>query len=159
MTDYKQWYDAVTDACVVAGELPWNENDARGTVAKLIAWHVEVALDPRVSERAQALTRQAAPDPAGDVDKRVLDAVVHSVCHSDPLTSDGEYCLTVDELCSVVSAFAGPTNDLYAALRAMHWHDGKLAVIEAKALTLGVHTYSGAMLDQAIARYLSGDST
>jgi len=62
--DYKPWYDAVTDACVVAGELPWSENDARGTVNKLIDWHVVVALDPKVSEDAAALLQQGAAQAA-----------------------------------------------------------------------------------------------
>jgi hypothetical protein len=53
--DYKQWYDAVTDACIVSGELPWDDNDAKGSLAKLIDWNVEIALDPKVSERAHAL--------------------------------------------------------------------------------------------------------
>jgi hypothetical protein len=55
---YKQWYDAVTDACVVSGELPWDENDARGSLARLIAWREEIALDPKVSERAAQLARK-----------------------------------------------------------------------------------------------------
>jgi hypothetical protein len=38
----------------------------------------------------------------------------------------------------------------YAALRSMHWNDGKLAVIDARNLSLGVQTYSGDMLDAAI---------
>jgi hypothetical protein len=41
---------------------------------------------------------------------------------------------------------------LYTSLRNMHWSDGKLAVIEAKDLPLGVQTYSGDMLDEAIQR-------
>lgn len=40
--------------------------------------------------------------------------------------------------------------ELYAALRSMHWSDGRLAVVEAKDLKLGVQTYSGEMLDAAI---------
>lgn len=40
--------------------------------------------------------------------------------------------------------------ELYAALRNMHWNDGKLAVVQAKDLKLGVQTYSGALLDEAI---------
>lgn len=40
--------------------------------------------------------------------------------------------------------------ELYAALRGMHWNDGKLAVVQAKDLKLGVQTYSGALLDEAI---------
>jgi endodeoxyribonuclease RalR len=43
--------------------------------------------------------------------------------------------------------------DLYAALRAMYWSDGKLAVVAARDLRLGVQTYSGAMLDAAIAQH------
>jgi hypothetical protein len=39
---------------------------------------------------------------------------------------------------------------LYASLRNMHWNDGKLAVIDAKDLKLGVQTYSDGMLDAAI---------
>jgi|GEM_PF-5313643 len=41
-------------------------------------------------------------------------------------------------------------HELYAALRNMHWSDGKLAVIEAKDLKLGVQTYSGELLDASI---------
>jgi len=44
---------------------------------------------------------------------------------------------------------------LYRALRSMHWNDGKLAVIEARDLKLGVQTYSGDMLDEAIFRFAS----
>lgn len=51
------------------------------------------------------------------------------------------------------AATTASASDLYAALRAMYWSDGKLAVIEAKDLRLGVQTYSGAMLDEAIAQH------
>lgn len=40
--------------------------------------------------------------------------------------------------------------ELYTALRNMHWNDGKLAVVAAKDLPLGVRTYSGELLDAAI---------
>lgn len=40
---------------------------------------------------------------------------------------------------------------LYAALRSMHWTDGKLAVVNAKDVQVGVQTYSGERLDAAIA--------
>lgn len=41
--------------------------------------------------------------------------------------------------------------ELYDALRSMHWSDGKLAVVAAKDLPLGVQTYSGDLLDAEIA--------
>lgn len=50
------WRDAVTDA-LVAGGIYSAEHDAnpRKAVADLIAWEIEIALDPAVSERAAAL--------------------------------------------------------------------------------------------------------
>lgn len=44
--------------------------------------------------------------------------------------------------------------DLYDALRAMHWYDKKLAVVQSKNLVLGTQTYSGDMLDEEIRRWL-----
>lgn len=47
--------------------------------------------------------------------------------------------------CSVSAAAAA-----YHTLRAMHWADGKLAVVRVKDVPLGVQTYSGDMLDAEI---------
>ncbi len=54
--DYKPWYDAVTDACCICF-IDWDETDARKSLSKLIQWHVETALDPRVSSEAMALIK------------------------------------------------------------------------------------------------------
>lgn len=48
------WYAAVTDACVI-NHLGWNEDDARQTLAALVRWEVQTALNPAVSPEAQAL--------------------------------------------------------------------------------------------------------
>lgn len=32
------------------------------------------------------------------MDKSMAKRVIAGVCHSDPMTKDGEYCLTLDEL-------------------------------------------------------------
>lgn len=37
------------DACTVAGELGWNEDDPKGSIERLIAFHVAVAIDPKVN--------------------------------------------------------------------------------------------------------------
>lgn len=50
----------------------------------------------------------------------------------------------------LVAADQSSPAKLYAALRNMHWNEGKLAVIDARNLKLGVQTYSGEMLDTAI---------
>jgi hypothetical protein len=57
-------------------------------------------------------------------------------------------------LCERAAALAPA--DLYAALRAMHWSDGRLAVVQASDLTNGIQTYSGDMLDEAIKAYMEG---
>lgn len=49
------WRAAVTDACTIAC-IGWQEDDPRKSVNDLIDWHVAVALDPAVSEAAQADT-------------------------------------------------------------------------------------------------------
>jgi hypothetical protein len=48
------WKDAVIEACI-ASCVDFDENDAQKTLNKLIAWEVQVALDPRVSEAAHDL--------------------------------------------------------------------------------------------------------
>ncbi len=43
---------------------------------------------------------------------------------------------------------------LYDALRAMHWTDNQLTVINATDAKLGCQTYSGDMLDEVIRKYV-----
>lgn len=44
-----KWERAIKDACTVAGELGWVEADPKGSIARLIDWHVAIAIDPRVN--------------------------------------------------------------------------------------------------------------
>jgi hypothetical protein len=48
------WKEAIIEACVV-NHLDWDDNDPRKTLAALIAWECKCALDPDISEEAQAL--------------------------------------------------------------------------------------------------------
>lgn len=50
----RAWYSAVLDACTVA-HIGWDENDPRKTIDALLDWHVQVALDPAVSQAARDL--------------------------------------------------------------------------------------------------------
>ncbi len=45
------WMEAVIDSCAVAC-LDWNRDDPRKTIERLIAWNVQIALDPQVSDAA-----------------------------------------------------------------------------------------------------------
>lgn len=69
MSTENKWEQAIKDACTVAGELGWDENDPRGSIENLIQWHVDVALDPRISEIAALLPGVWYMDPpdGGDV--------------------------------------------------------------------------------------------
>lgn len=51
------WYLAITDACVI-NHIGWDDKDAASSLANLIKWETEVALDPRVSGSAQSLIDQ-----------------------------------------------------------------------------------------------------
>lgn len=65
----------------MAGELGWNEADPRASLNKLIEWHIQVALDPRVSDRAPAQAVDAlTPERIRDL------AITHGVIafHEDP---------------------------------------------------------------------------
>ena len=84
------WKVALTDACVV-NHLGWDENDPKKTLANLVAWEIEIALDPAVSSRAQAL--QDATDSARldwlarqDLDDLAFGLVVDAA-------HDGEYVI------------------------------------------------------------------
>jgi hypothetical protein len=48
------WKEAVIAACVVS-HLSWDENDPHKTIANLIAWETQIALDPKVSKEARDL--------------------------------------------------------------------------------------------------------
>lgn len=54
---YRRFYDAVTYQCAMA-YIGWDDTDPYGTVGRLIDWHVEAALDPKVSSSAEALIQQ-----------------------------------------------------------------------------------------------------
>ncbi len=53
------WKEAVIDACVI-NCIDWDESDPRGTLAKLIAWEMQLTLDPQVSEEAKKLIQETA---------------------------------------------------------------------------------------------------
>lgn len=69
-TDYKPWYDAVTHECTVAGEMGWDENDARGSLNRLLQWTHDIAIDPKVSEDAAKLVAAAELRGAKEYMKR-----------------------------------------------------------------------------------------
>lgn len=54
MNELNEWKEAIIDECVMC-HLNWFEDDPRKTLLQLIHWHIEVALDPRVSSEAQRL--------------------------------------------------------------------------------------------------------
>lgn len=56
------WKEAVLDACTIAC-IGWDELDPRKSINDLVNWHVQVALDPKVSEAAQALIDSGAQAP------------------------------------------------------------------------------------------------
>lgn len=60
------WKEAIIESCVVS-HLSWDETDARKSLANLISWEVQTALDPLVSKSAQELIdkgrEQAVPTP------------------------------------------------------------------------------------------------
>lgn len=53
-----QWRDAVLDQCAIAC-LDGDFTDPRATLGRLITWHVQMALDPRISEAAAGLVLAA----------------------------------------------------------------------------------------------------
>lgn len=61
-----KWESAVKDACTIAGELGWDENDPAGSIQRLIDFHVAVATDPRTNG-GFALTPVIEPAAAKDV--------------------------------------------------------------------------------------------
>lgn len=87
------WKDAVIDACVV-NWIEWDVNDPRKSVATLVEASIKIALDPDVSEQAQALVDHgkslAAPEAqpssteggAQPSEREAFDAVVSY--QSDP---------------------------------------------------------------------------
>jgi hypothetical protein len=48
------WKEAVIDACIVR-HLSWDDKNPRKTLSHLLAYEVQLALDPRVSQEAQNL--------------------------------------------------------------------------------------------------------
>ncbi len=56
------WQRAVEEACIVS-HIDFCPNDARATLANLINWEVQTALDPKVSEAAYNLLMTTPPDP------------------------------------------------------------------------------------------------
>lgn len=55
-----EWMEAVFDACAVAC-IDWNKDDPRKTIERLIAWNVQIALDPQVSDAAPAPQDESKP--------------------------------------------------------------------------------------------------
>lgn len=56
------WKEAIIEACVV-NHISWDENDAIKSLANLISWEVQVALDPKVSKAAQDLIDRGTATP------------------------------------------------------------------------------------------------
>ena len=46
---HKDWYDAVTDACVI-NCIGWKEADAEASLANLIEYEILMALDPAIND-------------------------------------------------------------------------------------------------------------
>jgi hypothetical protein len=53
------WKNAVIDACVV-NHISWDDSDPRKTLANLISWEKNMALDPQVSDEARQLVLDGA---------------------------------------------------------------------------------------------------
>ena len=52
------WRDEIIDICIINFlSMDWDANP-RETIAKLIQWEIEMALDPRISAQAQDLINQ-----------------------------------------------------------------------------------------------------
>lgn len=49
-----EWKVAIEEACIV-NCIGWDENDAKKSLANLVKWETQIALDPAVSEAAQNL--------------------------------------------------------------------------------------------------------
>ena len=64
---YKSWYDAVTDQGVIT-HVGWDENDARKSLYAIIDWHVQVALDPKVSGDAEALIQRGRDEREAEIE-------------------------------------------------------------------------------------------
>jgi hypothetical protein len=56
------WHDTVIEACIV-NCIGWNETNPKKTLADLISWEVQVALDPAVSEAAAKLRDTYKAEP------------------------------------------------------------------------------------------------
>lgn len=51
------WYGAITDACAIAN-INWHMDNQHRTINDLLNYHIEIALDPRVSSDAAALVEE-----------------------------------------------------------------------------------------------------
>lgn len=68
------WHGAVMDACAVA-HLIGHADNPRQTINDLINWHVQVALDPAVSEQARELIRRGEAEASEKIKYCMLDGV------------------------------------------------------------------------------------
>ena len=73
--------------------------------------HTQDVWTTKIAERIKfmliaAPTPEDAPSAAQGVTltDEQIDAIVRKACHSDPVTADGEYCLTVDEIRNLLAA-------------------------------------------------------
>ena len=83
------WRNAVTEACVVAC-IGWDESDPRTSLANLLAWEVQVALDPLVSGAARKLVARGREQAAKICEKRA-DERTWEKCAQDPETGAPEF--------------------------------------------------------------------
>jgi cysteinyl-tRNA synthetase len=59
VTDRNAWQDAIIDAATCAFiDCADNEENPRAVLNHILAWHAQIAVDPRVSEPAQKLIQQ-----------------------------------------------------------------------------------------------------
>lgn len=100
---------------------------------------------PGVREIVAAYINKAGGVPTAD---QIL-ATLPSVTYMDP-PDGGDVSIAEQFMRMAADA------ELYRKLRGMHWNDKKLAVVEASDLKLGVRSYSGEFLDQAIERHAPG---
>lgn len=77
------WEEAVKDACTVAGEMGWKEDDPRGSLRALIDFHVQIATDPAVNG-GLSLQPVAARVPVAPEDNRAAFIVDFRKRHSVP---------------------------------------------------------------------------
>ena len=71
----QKWRDAIMHECAMIEWAPSLDDDPKSVINKLIAWHQDVALDPKVSEGARAMLVKARNDTI-DAAYKVADDVL-----------------------------------------------------------------------------------